>query len=282
MEIKGINEIDLKLRLLSGSSLNVGNLEIEPYTLSEIHEYGYKSYIQNLQWLSITIDDFIDSTVDLKKKEVLEKSKDELRTFDFYMKLGGSEFRDMLLIVLAMLFKTKDIKILNDKLIGIDFEKIGVYVKGENGLDLDQNRLDSLNEKELKLVHRDNFDDIVKVIKYQNYLMKPAIQVVDANPANDEAKELMEHMQRMREKVEQKKNAQKNQEGDVDIDIADIISAVSSKSNSISKLNIWQLTLYQLYDEYSRLELIDNYEFSIKAIMTGAKKVDLKHWSSKI
>lgn len=283
MEYKNLDEIDLKLHLLSGSSINVGNLTIEPYTLSEIKDYGYKSFMKNLQWFSLTIDDFIDSTNDVKKKKILEQSKADLKAFDFYMKLGGSEFRDALLIILAMVFKTTDIKILNNKMIGIDFEKNGIYLEGKNGLELNQEKLDSLKDNEIKIVHRENFDEIVKVVNLQNYLLKPRDVVEStANPANDEVKALMEQMEKMRKKVEEKKSAQREQEGESNIDIADIISAVSSKSNSISKLNIWKLTLYQLYDEYTRLELIDNYDFSIQAMMTGAKKIDLKHWSSKI
>lgn len=282
MDINKLNEIDLKLHLLSGSSIDVGNLTIEPYTLAEIKEYGYTSYMKNLQWLSLTIDDFIESTSDMTKRNILEESKDNLRAFDFYIKLGGSEFKEALLVILAMIFKTNDIKVLNKSMIGINFEKNGVYFKGENGLELDQVKLDSLEESELQVVHRDNFDSLVRVANLQNYLAKPVASEFQANPANEEVRVLMEQMDEMRKKVEAKKIAQQRQEGESDIDIADIISAVSSKSNSISKLNIWKLTLYQLYDEYSRLELIDNYDFSIQAIMSGAKKIDLKHWSSKI
>jgi len=79
-------------------------------------------------------------------------------------------------------------------------------------------------------------------------------------------------MELMRKKIEGKKKKQQSDDGDGEIDISDIISAVSSKSHSINKLNVWQLTLYQLYDEYARLELIDNYDFSIRAMMAGAEK----------
>src|SRR5690606_21056773 len=122
----------------------------------------------------------------------------------------------------------------------------------------------------------------ISVIKLQNYLEKPSEVTKEENPADEETRKLLEHMKKMREKVEAKKKRQREDDDENNIDIADIISAVSSKSNSINKINIWNLTLYQLYDEYARLELIDNYDFSIKAMMAGADKVDLRHWSSKI
>lgn len=282
MQFHEMKEIDLKLTLLSGSRIKLENLEIIPYTLNEIREFGYSKYMQNLQWVSLTIDDFIGSILDLEKRIFLEQQKKDLKAFDFYVKLGGLEMQERLLSVLKMILKTDDVRMLNDRVIAIDFVKLGIIVKNEDGnFEVDEEKLKSLNNSEIKVVHRDNFDDIIKIVKFQNYLEQPQGAEEEESVADEEARKLLEHMKKMQEKVEEKKKQQKEDE-EADIDIADIISAVSSKSNSINKLNIWDFTLYQIYDEYARLELIDNYDFSIKAMMAGAKKVDLKHWSSKL
>jgi hypothetical protein len=283
MQYKEMAEVDLKLALLSGGSINVENLQVAPYKLREIKDFGYSKYMRNLQWITISIDDFINSVEDVEKREYLRKQS--IKAFDFYIKLGGKDFLEMLLTSLKMIFKSDDIRVLDDGVIAIDFVKLGIFELDDNGkISVNSEKLDALNEDEVMLIHRENFDDIVNVVKLQNYLEKPsAKKESDENPVDEETKKLMEHMKQMREKVEAKKKAQKQADkGDSDIDISDIISAVSSKSNSINKLNIWDLTLYQLYDEYARLELIDNYDFSIKAMMAGAEKVDLKHWSSKL
>lgn len=281
MDFKKLSEVDLKLKLLSGDSIFVENLEIKPYTLKEISEYGYSRYMQNLQWISLSVDDFINSILDEGKRRILEEQKDNLKAFDFYIKLGGQELQDRLMITLAMIFRTDDVNILDDGVIAINFVKLGVFKRDDSGqLFIDEEKLESLNEDEIKLVHRDNFDDIIHVVKLQNYMLKPKKEP-DGNPADEETRKLMEFMKKMREKVEAKKREQRGQDS-ADIDIGDIVSAVSSKSNSINKLNIWDFTLYQLYDEYARLELIDNYNFSIKAMMSGAEKIKLRHWSSKL
>ncbi|NUJ17378.1 hypothetical protein FKN04_12385 [Bacillus glycinifermentans] len=280
-----MSEEDLKLELLSGSKgcLNVGNLSIHPYTLQEIKEYGYSNYMLNLQWLSLTVDDFIKSVLDIDKRVYLEAQKSKLKTFDFYIKLGGQQMLDGLLIALAMIFKTDDIRVLDDYGVAIDLVKMGVLVEDEDGdFNLDNDRLEELSDGELKVVNRDNFDDIVEAVKLQNYLKKPKENKdEDINPADEETKKLMERMKELNEKVKEKKR-QQTQGEDEEINISDIVSAVTAKSNSINKLNVWDHTLYQLYDEYARLELIDNYDFSIRAMMAGAEKIDLKHWSSKI
>lgn len=286
MQFKDMQEVDLKLVLLSGEGIKAENLSIKPYTLAEIKKYGYTKYIQNLQWISLSIDDFINSIEDEVKKEFLEEQNEEglLSTLDFYTKIGGQDFYETTLQAISMIFRTKDVRILDDGSIALNFVNKGIFKYDENGeLYVDQKVLENLTKEELTVIHKDNFDEIVHIVKLQNYLQKPKPKEDELNPANEEVRKLQEHMRKMREKVEQvKKQQQENDGEDREVDIADIISAVSSKSHSINKLNIWDFTLYQVYDEYARLELIDNYDFSIRAIMAGAEKVDLKHWSSRL
>ncbi|MEE5181035.1 hypothetical protein JDW21_19640 [Bacillus subtilis] len=280
-----MGEVDLKLQLLSGSDIRVDDaVVISPYTIDEIREYGYSEYMGNLQWLSLTVEDFVSSVLDLEKRVMLEVEKSKLKAFDFYVKLGGQEMLDGLISALGMVFKTDDVKLISDGLVAIDFEKLGIVFEGEDGkYYLNEDKLDEVPATELKFVHRDNFDEIVEIVKTQNYLTKPIEKINGSNPADEETKKLMEYMENMRNKVNEKKRLQKEMDGESDnIDISDIISSVTAKSNSIDKFNVWSLTLYQLYDEYARLELIDNYDFSIRAMMAGAEKIDLKHWSSRI
>jgi hypothetical protein len=175
---------------------------------------------------------------------------------------------------------------LDDRFITLNFVKKGIYIVDEFGniTDVNDERLESLTEDEITIINRDNFDDIVEITKLQNYISKATEKEAEPEKyADEETRKLMEDMERHRKRVEAKKKAQAQADGnDSEVDITDIISAVSSKSNSINRLTIWRYTLYQLYDEYSRLELIDNYNFSIKAMLAGAEKVDLKHWSSRL
>lgn len=285
MQYKEMSEVDLKLTLLSGGEIEIDNLCVKPYTLKEIKDYGYTKYQENLQWVSLSLDDFINSIDDKEKKKFLEEQRDNLKAFDFYIKLGGTELFEALMRALGMIFRTDDVMVLSEGVIALDFVKLGILVKNEEGnFEVNDEKLESLTEDEIKIVHRDNFDDIIQVIKLQNYLEKPkAKEEDDFNPANEGVRKLKEHMEKMRAKVEKAKKQQQEDNGDDrEVDVADIISAVSSKSNSINKLNIWEFTLYQVYDEYARLELIDNYDFSIRAMMAGAEKINLKHWSSRL
>lgn len=282
LDYKELKEIDLKMHLLSGSNIKVDNLIVKPYTLKEIKNYGYLRYMETLQWILLSIDDFISSINEDSKKDILLKNMENLKTFDFYYKFGGKEIQNRLIEALKMIFRTDDIKVLAEGIIAIDFEKDKILYKEDNKYRINEDVIDFVGDENLAILHRDNFDDLVKVIKLQNCLEKP--KEIASNPVDEETRKLIEQMEQNRRKVEEKKRAKEMAEkgDDSKVDISDIISSVSSKSNSVNKLNIWEFTLYQLYDEYSRLELIDNYYVSIKAMMAGAEKVELRHWSSKI
>lgn len=285
LDYKDFQDIDFKLHLLSGSSIKLGNLVITPYVLNEIKAFGFNNYMTSLQLMMISIDDFITSIEDEDKKAILEEQRAKLKAFDFYVAFGGEELQQKLIDSLKMVFKTNDVMLLDDGVIGLDFMNSGIIKEIDGRLVVDNEMLQGMNEDEIKVVHRDNFDDIVEIIKLQNYLQKPNEigRAKELNAVDEATRELMLQMERNRKIVEDKKKAQKQADGDDDdIDISDIISAVGSKSNSINKLNIWDFTLYQIYDEYSRLELIDSYDFSIRAMMAGAEKVEVKHWSSRI
>lgn len=283
-DFREIEDIDLKLYVLGGDSFKIDSVVVSPYKIRDIKDFGYSNYMRNLQWLTITIDDFLKSILDLEQRLALEAEKANLKTLDFYTTLGGQEMLEGLMESIAMIMNTEDVRIIEGNVIVIDFFKNGILIEDEDGeLIIDKEIIENVSEDKLMMIHRDNFDDFVEAIKIMNYLKKPASKESrEENPADDATKELMEQMKRNNERIAKIKKNEKNDDESNDIDISDIISAVTVRSNSINKFNVWDLTLAQLYDEYARLELIDNYDFSIKAMMAGAGEIDLKHWSSRL
>jgi len=282
MQFYNMQAIDLKMALLAGNPIELGNLKIEPYTLREISEYGYSRYADNVKWLCASLDDFINSITDERKKQIILEHKENLKTFDFFIKLGGVELRNRLLECLAMVFKTDDVLVIDGTQVAIDFVKKGIFIEKDGEYTLNTNNA-NITEDDLTLVHRDNFDDIVQIVKLQNYLEGIEDKDKEKEPkfANEEARKLYEQMQKNKKKVAEIKKRQSENNDEGEIDFVDMISAVSAKSNSINKFNVWDLTLYQFYDEYRRLDVIDEYNFGIQAMLAGAKNINIKHWSSK-
>lgn len=283
MNLEGIQDTDLKLLLLSGSSIFIEKIEVKPYTIQEIvNKIGYTSYLTHAQTLSITVDEFIKSVSDLETQMDLKVRRNELKSFDFFTSIFGGQMYDSMVEALSIFLRTDDIVMLEEGVLAIDFVKNGfISFDDEGGIITHSEKIDASSDDQLKFINRDIFEQIVEAIKYQNYLKKIEVKERDYNPADESARELIETMKRNEERIKRAKQKEV-EDSDDETDIGDIMSAVSSKSYSLNKLNIWNLTLFQLYDEYTRLEIIDSYKFSIQAMMAGAENVQITHWSSRI
>jgi len=58
-----------------------------------------------------------------------------------------------------------------------------------------------------------------------------------------------------------------------------MISGLGWKANNINIFDVWDLTVYQLYDGLNRLKIIDDYQFTLSGIYAGtidSGKINLK------
>lgn len=131
--------------------------------------------------------------------------------------------------------------------------------------------------KEQKIIHKGNYEEIVNIIKLQN---KIEIEKEELRAGNKIADEFMKKMEDMKNKY--KKYADKKEPS-----LYDLVSSVAWRTN-IGR-SVWDLTLYELYDAISRLQVIEHYDHTMLGIYTGnidTKKMknDLKNlnWIKKI
>jgi len=145
------------------------------------------------------------------------------------------------------------------------FLKQEIYIDKTNGV---------FYTKDLKIIDRNIFAEIANVLKIQNNIEKPKNE--EYNPANNKAKELINKINKLKKQVPKSKD---------NIDLHSIISGVIWKSGNINE--IWNLTIYQLFDAYRRLDIVDNYSNIMYGIYSGnidSKKINQKDifWSIKI
>lgn len=245
--------VDLKMRLLAGESIYVGDIPIKPLSLRQISQVGYSKFQQSIGIISITLDEMIESIDDFEMQAQLKAERHLYKVFDMYML--SNDMQELVLKSFNLLFQTDNViidgELLDDMSVVID---------------------------EKYVINRDNFDDVVNMIQLQNNPEKSASDEDDYNPANELAKSIAEKLKRSKEIVEKSKALESDGDG---LTIPDIISAVSAMSNSLNKLNIWDLTIYQLYDEFARLTKIDNYRLQIQASMWSSD-IEIEHWSEPI
>jgi hypothetical protein len=103
-----------------------------------------------------------------------------------------------------------------------------------------------------------------------------SVESNEYNPANEAAKKIADKLNKRKEKIS--KNEPKSH-GSVFSNIISIL-VIGSKSLNISEcLN---MTIFQIYNILKRFNLYTEYELQIKALMQGAKDVNLVDWTKQI
>jgi len=244
-----VNNDDLELCLLAGYPIDVGIGKLYPLKLKDIVEIGLTKYNE---YLGITTFDIGD--MDLDGVNIKESG---ITTFGFillncYGQNGESSFKDKFIMALSLFFKEP---------VSVDYESGSFHIG---------------NKEENKIINNDNFEYIQDMLMKQNYIKKEKEE--EYNFANDAARKFHEEQKKKR------KNAPKIKSN---VTLHSIISGIAWKSNSVNIFDIWDLTIYQLYDAIQRMDLIDNYKGHLQGIFAGTidpKKMDFKkiNWSKKL
>jgi hypothetical protein len=122
-------------------------------------------------------------------------------------------------------------------------------------------------------VNESNFETIQDVVKKANHIK--ITKEPEFRPANDKAREMIEKI------LAARKNRPKPKEK---MNLHSIISGLAWRNNGINLVNIFDLTIYQVYDGFFRTEKIDNYQFTLSGIYAGTvngKEINYQniHWT---
>jgi len=236
------------LQLLAGLPIEVNDVgSVYPLKLREIAQISETKYNNYLGALLFDLED-------VEQYHTIENI-DKLNSFDILCLfcIQDDSFKNVCLDAIKCFFK-KDSIFIKDHMI---------FVVGD------------INEK--KILHRNNFEQLKNILRKQNCIKQKREE--EYNPANAEAEEFIKE-------IEKKNKIYAKIKKKDDITLYSIISSIAWKSH-IGINAVWDLTIYQLYDAYHRLGLIDNYDKTMHGIYSGtidSKKIKLKEidWSKDI
>lgn len=123
-------------------------------------------------------------------------------------------------------------------------------------------------------IDNENFRNIVDIIKDQNVIKNREEKIT--------TKKEQDYKEMLRKAKEKHKEYLKAT-GNTETDLLDIISSLAARHPSLNLFNICELTVYQLLDQFKRINLIDEYFVNIDFLLAGAdkKNINLNHWSKK-
>lgn len=237
-----------ELELLAGKPKDIGLCKVYPLTLGEIVDIGEEIYNQYLS----------TSMFDKDSLDLGTTTQDEL---DQINKTSNYE------ILLSFCF--------HDESLRNNFMKAYCTFLREE-INYHQNGFFYLGDlKDGRIIQPNDFENIKIILQQQNYLQEKKKEFISAN---DKTAAIKEKMRKAKERIQKLKK-------DDQIGLSDIVSIVSSYSNDINILNVWKLTIYQLYMYYMRIILWDEYHcnFSLLPHVEDKKSLNLeKHWSTKL
>ncbi len=122
------------------------------------------------------------------------------------------------------------------------------------------------------IINKEIYQKILEIIAEINCLKVNKQQETYAN----------EKARKIAEKIQQAKRKRSNVQSKDSVSLPDIISAVASRKESLNLLNIWDLTIYQLYDHYNRLIAEDEFDIHAMNYAYWGGEFKAKHWSKQL
>jgi len=128
------------------------------------------------------------------------------------------------------------------------------------------------------VISKENYQDVVDVICQRNNIKTKDIDD-PKKIKNKKALSILQKIKKGREDMAKATKADKNME------LGNIISAVANKSQSLNIVNIWDLTVFQLWDCFARLNNLNVYDINAASVSAwGDKdnKFDFNGWYKKL
>ena len=250
-----LKERDLRLSLILGKPFAYEGFTLTPKTISQVYDIGYSEFYAHLSFLSMDRDDFTKTKHVSEDAISFKLAAKELSVLELYMLFCHDiEF---------MMHMTESLSVLLD------------VPKNEILINRDLAVIEVLSNDDRKLIDSEMYDELVSLLLIQN-VIKRIDEVAVESEATDKAKEIQDKIKAYEDKIKNKDT----DESDT-MELSDMISAVTAKSNTISKFNVGELTLYQLDNELGKLSQIDRYYQSLEAAK-WTEDIEIIHWTERL
>ncbi len=126
------------------------------------------------------------------------------------------------------------------------------------------------------VIHKAVWNDLCDIISQLNF-----IEHTEEEYSNVKSKKALKIL----EKLKAGRKKKKTDSYDPDTDLGNIISAVAAKSSSLNMINIWDITIYQLWDTFHRLKVQAIYDIEKTSVSVWGdkeKQFDQNVWYKNI
>lgn len=233
---------------------NVGS--VKSPTLREISKLGYSTYQYLVSNLLISVDSYYKMINDSqeylcnfteKEKENILQAKTNYEKSDEDIKHNTSIYSIIMLdniLAKSILCSLK-----------FFFEDEITYNIDTNTFLLFNGSINENNEKVLTgVINEKNYNNVIDIILQRLNISRKQDEYDNVKPKNKIAEDILKKFRKAN-----KKNKTNPKKDDPKMEFGNIISSISSHSKTLNILNVWDLTVFQLYDQFTRIKYDDLY-----------------------
>ncbi len=270
-----------KLKLLAGDErIEIDGIVFKQPKLRNIKDVGLQVYYAYISFLLVGTEEYL---ISIKREDLIPFFKQHnLTMFDIYR---DNPYERQFFIEALSFFIDGEIEFKNGEFLIISKLNINEYRKGlrdfkpvemevtkskkqEEAYDFSRGRFTN----NTNIINKEIYQKILEIIAEINCLKVNKQQETYAN----------EKARKIAEKIQQAKQKRSNVQSKDSVSLPDIISAVASRKESLNLLNIWDLTIYQLYDHYNRLIVEDEFDIHAMNYAYWGGEFKAKHWSKQL
>ena len=248
------------IQLLSGLPYNFGLCYLYPPKLKDLATLGELQYKTYLSVITFDKSDIPTSRTSAIPQEEL----DAIDTFDIIcVNCNSSEEYKTKFEEALQYFIKEEVHFISD---GIS----GLFYIGE--------KFDE------RFITRNNFSEMKAIISKMCCLEKTEEEdiMADLNIEDPIEYERIKQIRLRLKKAKARQSAEEKSNVGSDITLSDLISALCGISPNLNILQVWDLSIYQFYNQFQRVKLVDDYRIQFQSAMAGATVDDITHWLTKL
>lgn len=239
---------------------------IKSPTLLEISNITYRIYNMYINILLMTIDTYYEMIN--KNTSYFDKYSEEEKNTILKIKSkydSSTEARKSTLSFFDIVIYDKNFCYIIQQLLNFFFVEDVVYDPVTSVFFVQDGSLDSDGNKLVTgVIKNDNYDIVTDVILQ---LTKTERNITDDKTAKVKNKIAEGFLKKMKNAKQNKKKIE-----DKKYELPNLISALATHSSSLNIINIWNITIYQFYDQLSRQRLDDTYSTSVRSVSVWGDK----------
>ena len=198
---------------------------------------------------------------------VLNFSKNSLSSEDRIALKDYTDFE-----ILMSMINSKDFNTQQNR---IDMLMILTLLFPDYQIKLSQNEIILLKEDESHLINSENFEEFKKILTAM-FCLKGRGNETEYNPSGDKAREIIEKLNKRKQKLAEQK-------GDQKVSVLNRFASILAIGQKQDLNEILDYTVYQLFDQFDRFALKEQFDIHLKAQLAGARDLgEIEDWKKDL